>query len=139
MPWSQLFFSLQGRATRQDFWLRFLLPLAILYALLMIVLPMDAFDYAVSEQVVRQSPYASVTPLNWGLLIASDFLAIVVSGKRCHDRGRSAWFLLVFLVPVVGSLWLLVELGFLRGTVGPNRFGPDPLQTGLPNGDGVVG
>ena len=24
------------------------------------------------------------------------------------------------------ALWALVELGFLRGTVGPNRFGPDP-------------
>jgi uncharacterized membrane protein YhaH (DUF805 family) len=25
------------------------------------------------------------------------------------------------------SLWLLIELGFLRGTVGPNQYGPDPL------------
>jgi uncharacterized membrane protein YhaH (DUF805 family) len=25
------------------------------------------------------------------------------------------------------SVWLFVELGFLRGTRGPNRFGPDPL------------
>lgn len=24
-------------------------------------------------------------------------------------------------------LWLLFEIGFLRGTVGPNRFGDDPL------------
>jgi uncharacterized membrane protein YhaH (DUF805 family) len=26
------------------------------------------------------------------------------------------------------SIWSLVELGFLRGTRGPNRFGPDPLK-----------
>ena len=25
------------------------------------------------------------------------------------------------------SVWLFVEIGFLRGTQGPNRFGPDPL------------
>jgi len=25
------------------------------------------------------------------------------------------------------SIWLFVEIGFLRGTPGPNRFGPDPL------------
>jgi uncharacterized membrane protein YhaH (DUF805 family) len=32
------------------------------------------------------------------------------------------------------SIWGLVELGFLRGTVGPNQYGPDPLQT--PSGAG---
>ena len=26
------------------------------------------------------------------------------------------------------SIWALVELGFLRGTVGPNQYGPDPLE-----------
>jgi uncharacterized membrane protein YhaH (DUF805 family)/TM2 domain-containing membrane protein YozV len=26
------------------------------------------------------------------------------------------------------SVWALIELGCLRGTVGPNRFGPDPLE-----------
>lgn len=25
------------------------------------------------------------------------------------------------------TLWVLVDLGFLKGTTGPNRFGPDPL------------
>ncbi len=31
------------------------------------------------------------------------------------------------------SLFLLVELGFRRGTVGPNQYGPDPLgPTSLP-------
>ena len=34
-------------------------------------------------------------------------------------------FSLLFVGMVVG-LWALIELGFLRGTVGPNRFGPDP-------------
>lgn len=27
------------------------------------------------------------------------------------------------------SIWALVELGFLRGTVGANRYGPDPLAS----------
>jgi len=34
----------------------------------------------------------------------------------------------IFDLVVVGiSLWLLVELGILKGTQGPNRYGPDPL------------
>ena len=34
------------------------------------------------------------------------------------------------------SVWLFVELGFLRGTRGPNRFGPDPL--GNPEADATL-
>jgi uncharacterized membrane protein YhaH (DUF805 family) len=33
--------------------------------------------------------------------------------------------LLINLVPIVGVIWSLVENGFLRGTEGTNRFGPD--------------
>ena len=80
-------------------------------------------------------------------------LAIIVSGiaigiKRLHDRDKSGWWLLLFyllpplfdgmgrtiglplvldLASFVVSMWMIVELGFLRGTSGPNQFGPDPL------------
>jgi uncharacterized membrane protein YhaH (DUF805 family) len=77
--------------------------------------------------------------------------------KRLHDRDRSAWWVVPFFVvpeflslivspsfnieaqmplPLalilnlagVGlSIWAFVELGCLRGTVGGNRYGPDPL------------
>jgi uncharacterized membrane protein YhaH (DUF805 family) len=30
-------------------------------------------------------------------------------------------------VPIIGAIWLLVECGFLRGTEGPNNYGPDPI------------
>lgn len=52
---------------------------------------------------------------------------VAVSAKRWHDRDQSAWWVLVVLVPVVGWLWALWCNGVLRGTVGANRFGPDPL------------
>ena len=31
------------------------------------------------------------------------------------------------LVALVIGIWLFIEIGFLKGTQGPNRFGPDPL------------
>jgi uncharacterized membrane protein YhaH (DUF805 family) len=31
------------------------------------------------------------------------------------------------IIALAISIWLFVEIGFLRGTQGPNRFGPDPL------------
>jgi uncharacterized membrane protein YhaH (DUF805 family) len=49
--------------------------------------------------------------------------------KRCHDRGKSGWWLLVSFVPIVGFLWSFVELGCLRGTDGANEYGGDPLET----------
>jgi uncharacterized membrane protein YhaH (DUF805 family) len=36
--------------------------------------------------------------------------------------------MLIVLIPLVGIIWFLVELGFLPGTPGPNRFGPPPLD-----------
>lgn len=78
-----------------------------------------------------------------------------VSVKRLHDRDLSAWWLSIFwLLPlmllfagsfvVAGSShdrtidlsaivafgisgWSFIEFFCLRGTVGDNRFGPDPL------------
>ncbi len=36
------------------------------------------------------------------------------------------WILNIALL-IVG-IWYLIELGILRGTVGPNQYGPDPLE-----------
>ena len=47
--------------------------------------------------------------------------------KRLHDRGAGAWQLLWVCVPVLGPLWLIISLGFRKGTEGDNHFGPDPL------------
>src|SRR5512135_138838 len=51
-----------------------------------------------------------------------------VALKRGHDLNHSAAyiFILMFCIPVIGPLWLFVELGFISGTVGDNRYGPDP-------------
>jgi uncharacterized membrane protein YhaH (DUF805 family) len=55
--------------------------------------------------------------------------SLAVSAKRWHDRDKSAWWILVGLIPIIGNIWILIENGFLRGTEGSNRFGDDP--TGL--------
>jgi uncharacterized membrane protein YhaH (DUF805 family) len=84
------------------------------------------------------------------------FVPMIVSGfaigiKRLHDRDQSGWWILLFyfgpavasalahnsdsgasalllsLVSLGISIWAIVVLGFLRGTRGPNRYGPDPL------------
>ena len=60
------------------------------------------------------------------LLLAAVYSAVVLGIKRCHDRDRTGWFMLVNFIPVV-SLWPLIELTFFKGTPGPNKYGEDPL------------
>ena len=54
------------------------------------------------------------------------YFGLVVSIKRWHDRNKSAWWVLISYIPLVGPIWAFVELGCLAGTDGENRYGDDP-------------
>ena len=55
------------------------------------------------------------------------WLVIVFAcAARMRDRGRSPFWLVLILVPVLGPAWLAVELLFRGGTEGVNQYGPDP-------------
>lgn len=56
--------------------------------------------------------------------------AVCLSAKRLHDRDKSAWWLLLIAIPVVGPIWTFIELAFLKGTEEDNRFGENPLVDG---------
>ena len=151
--WGQLWFSLSGRASRFDYWVRFILVAAVLQVM--------------AKTVDRQLGYSRD---DLGLFEAFVALLLVwptfaVCAKRAHDRGYSAWFLLwgpvlagligaaiagvgiavlsfvnqsvpppTVITPIVAGfavgfsafLWPFVELGLRPGTAGPNRYGPDP-------------
>jgi uncharacterized membrane protein YhaH (DUF805 family) len=60
-----------------------------------------------------------------GVPIVIAFLALLgVTGSE--DAPNIIGQVLSFVDLVVG-LWLLIDLGILRGTAGPNQYGPDPL------------
>ena len=93
----RMFLSLKGRVGRQTYWQFAVAPAVVFLALtVQFNLPdrMGPFGFAVC-----------------GLLLSWCVLAISV--KRCHDRGRSGWFLLVKLIPFVGAIWVLFELGVM--------------------------
>ena len=49
---------------------------------------------------------------------------LATSAKRLHDINISAWWLLLNLIPVVGSLIIFVLNCIMPGTKGENRFEP---------------
>ena len=59
----------------------------------------------------------------YGLAILVPSLAVTV--RKLHDIDRTGWWILIGLVPFVGTIVLLV-LALFEGTPGANRYGPDP-------------
>lgn len=73
----------------------------------------------------------------WILLLL--FLAGVLAFGPIAAMGQGIVLLalLAALFGIVTGFWMFIELGFLRGTPGPNRFGPDPLGPAYPPGYGM--
>ena len=111
---NEFYFSAQGRVNRQQWWLRLVLPLYLIFSVLVLV------------DIRAGTVYPEIGMGLWtgtfGLIVLVP--AIMVYIKRFHDRDKSGWWLLIVLIPLIGPIWLLIELGFLKGTPGPNQYGP---------------
>jgi uncharacterized membrane protein YhaH (DUF805 family) len=113
---SRLFFSFHGRVSRSIYWLKFMLP----YFLIYIVLVMLDVSSGSFDSTIGYGTYS-------GLFAIVGLIPSLAMGiKRCHDRDRTGWFLFVSLIPLI-NIWVLIELWFLKGTDGANKYGPDPL------------
>ena len=125
MNWQWLFTSFDDRINRAKFWIGSLV-LWVLWILVNVVLStMFGMQYAEGEIFPVMGPVAWLV---WVIIaIALIYVTLAVWAKRWHDRDKSGWWSLIAFVPIVGAIWILVELGCLPGTEGPNRFGPDPL------------
>lgn len=117
-----LWLSFEGRIGRSDYWLKVALPIFILSILL-------SFVDAMAGTVIVLGPWPGgvIGKTSLAFFVFSLWPSFATGAKRCHDRDRSGWFQLLLLFPVIGWIWLLVSIGFLKGTNGPNRFGPDPV------------
>ncbi len=110
----QFYLSAQGRVNRQQWWLRLVLPVFVISVVLTLI------DVAIGTYSSQNGGGVLSGLFALAVLIPS----ILVDIKRWHDRDKSGWWMLILLVPIIGAIWALIELGFLAGTPGPNRFGP---------------
>lgn len=115
MNFLSLLFSLEGRIGRGQYWLGYLVLVAVAFvAWLAVFLGLD------NENIVLLLVPIVLAPV-------SLWMSICIMGKRYHDRGKSAWWILICLIPIVGAIWQFIELGLLRGDEGTNEYGPDPI------------
>jgi uncharacterized membrane protein YhaH (DUF805 family) len=106
-----------GRARRKEYWMFFLVNLLIAIVLGMVEGILGPFSS--SNHSVLANLY------NLAVLIPS----LAVGARRLHDTGRSGWWLLIALIPVLGVLVLLVFFA-QDGDPNPNEYGPNPKASG---------
>lgn len=124
---TSLLFSFRGRANRAKFWL-VALGIFVVEVVLLAALGGPALVSGDPEQMAAaMGPVAGIVFFVFAVVVT--WISLAVAVKRFHDRNKTGWWVLIVLVPVIGGLWYLIECGFLRGTVGPNAYGPDPLAT----------
>ncbi|OIK27905.1 DUF805 domain-containing protein [Streptomyces malaysiense] len=101
-----------GRARRKEYWL-YVLFMYIIFAVLGIV---AGASHASAVFALMGVAYLGFLLPTWG-----------VSVRRLHDTGRSGWWILFGMVPLVGGITLLVFF-CTDGDAGANKYGPNPKE-----------
>ena len=97
----------KGRAGRKEFWMFMLISFVISMILSFI-------DGMISD--------TGATLLSSLYLLAVLLPSLAVGARRLHDTDKTAWLLLLLLIPIVGWIALIVMYA-MAGTAGQNKFG----------------
>lgn len=114
----------RGRTPRSGYWW-------VVLFLVAVSIVMWAVDMVLFEGIYPQTLLEQGFGPGSILFIAATFIPNLALGfRRLHDTGRSAWWILIGLVPIVGAIVLLVFY-LLPSTPGSNQYGPNPLVPDL--------
>ena len=105
--------QIAGRARRAEYWMFVLVNMLVAIGLMVVT------------GLFGDAPSTAGSLLYLAYTVATIVPGFTVSVRRLHDTGRSGWWLLVGLVPLVGSILLLVWLA-QDGQPGDNEFGVNP-------------
>ncbi len=106
----------EGRARRTEYWMFCLFNFIIGLILGFI------------EGFVGIAPESSQSVLAIIYMLAVLIPSLAVSVRRLHDTGRSGWWLLIALVPILGAIVILV-FNLQDSQPGDNLYGPNPKLT----------
>ncbi|MEM9965628.1 MAG: DUF805 domain-containing protein [Asticcacaulis sp.] len=108
--------NFKGRAIRSEYWW------FVLFQLLLLIIP---YTLMFGETMNGQAGIG--TALYYIVALGLFLPGLGLSFRRLHDTNRSAWWLFIVLIPIVGSILLLIWT-IQKGTDGPNKYGEDKLK-----------
>jgi len=105
-----------GRARRKEYWMYMLFT--TIFLIVAIIL----------DNIIG----TAIENVGFGLFYCLYYLAVLIPGlavsvRRLHDIGKSGWFFFIALIPIIGSIWLLV-LMCTDGSAGENEYGANPKE-----------
>jgi uncharacterized membrane protein YhaH (DUF805 family) len=104
--------AFSGRSSRGAYWWWVLVAIIVSIVL------------AIVDTAILQTPPGAIG-LTGGLFSLATLLpGIALSFRRLHDVDKSAWWLLLAFIPLVGAI-VLIYFACQPGTRGDNKFGPD--------------
>ncbi|CAN5208132.1 DUF805 domain-containing protein [soil metagenome] len=111
-----------GRARRSEYW--FFVLFNVIFAVV------ACFADRMLGLTYHMDVQGTYTAMPYGYIYSAYMLVVLIPGlavavRRLHDVGKSGWFLLVVLIPIIGAIWLLVLL-FTDSEAAENKWGPNP-------------
>lgn len=110
--------TFSGRATRSEYWY-FVLIYSITYTILM------GIDFAIgtfSKQLMENGSFLGFLSTAYSLVLFLPSLAVTI--RRLHDINKSAWWILLIFVPIIGFILLLIYL--CTNSKEDNKYGVNP-------------
>ncbi|RYG03228.1 MAG: DUF805 domain-containing protein [Caulobacteraceae bacterium] len=119
MAYVRKLFSVKGRIRRLDYWVANILLFGVMIAVAQGLAHWQHVD------LDDKSDIRAVT-IQFIAAMVVVWPNMATGIKRLHDRNQSGWWILLSFLPVVGNVWMLINLGMMRGTEGVNRYGSEP-------------
>ncbi len=109
-------FSFRGRIPRSVSWHAWILAPLMLIVIFVLARALLGEDSQLLGWIIL--------PLGLAML----WMWFAIGIKRLHDLNWTGWLIVIGLIPSFGPSFMLITAGMMRGTRGPNRYGPDPLK-----------
>ncbi len=117
------YFTFSGRACRSELWWFELFFWAIVYAFILL----SYIVQAVAPRSALGELTAEITVFGFlGFFLGTALPHWAVAIRRMHDLNKSGWWVLMTFFPLVGTLLIIIAF-CVKGTIGDNQYGPDPL------------
>jgi uncharacterized membrane protein YhaH (DUF805 family) len=147
-------FGFRGRLNRKPYWIA---TIELMIAALIVASGVAIVFNVTGQAPTAQELLRVAHPWLTGFTLLLAYPAAAVFAKRLHDRNKTGWLAALLIVPmlvgtwldpsgsvmqtplihsiylaastmtIIVGIWFLIELGFMRGTPGDNRYGRDPL------------